>query len=238
MSFTQEDDFAIGDLKEEMGPKWTKIAALIGGGRSGLDIMNRFHSVHRALRSGESKAKHKEHRKWTKEEDQIIQDGLAEHRNKRCKWSIIAKLLGEDRDGNAVKNRAGSKEFLKAAGSAMAAAASEPAILTNDELTDVVPRAAKKVKFTIPPSFVDGGVAGVLNGGPPPLELSLSSPVQHADYDGETETMLELPPLPELVFSSPAPHADIDSFDFTVSNVDFDENDDTVVVCQYLSEDV
>jgi hypothetical protein len=126
----------------------------------------------------------------------------------------------------------------------MAAAASVPAILTNDESTDVVPRVAKKVKFTIPSSFVDGGVAGVLNGGTNPDVI-----------DGETETMAELPPLPELAFSpvphadidvvmqelpfsSPVPHADIDSFDFTLSNMDFDENDDTVVEYQYLSEAV
>ena len=50
--------------------------------------------------------------------------------------------------------------------------------------------------------------------------------------------MLEMPPLPELAFSSPVPHADIDSFDFTLSNMDFDENDDTVVEYQYLSEAV
>ena len=68
---------------------------------------------------------------------------------------------------------------MAAAASAMAAAASAvpskmdpppssnaivPAIPTNNESTDVVPRAAKKVKFTIPRPGVDGGVAGVLNG--------------------------------------------------------------------------
>ena len=36
-SFTKEEDFMIGDLEEELGPKWTKIAELIGGGRSGKD---------------------------------------------------------------------------------------------------------------------------------------------------------------------------------------------------------
>jgi BRCT domain type II-containing protein len=75
---------------------------------------------------------------------------------------------------------------MAAAGSAMAAAASalaaaesaaaskpDPppssnaivtAISTNNESTDVVPHAAKKVKFTIPKPGVNGGVAGVLNG--------------------------------------------------------------------------
>ena len=215
---------------------------LVPGGRSGADIMNRFFSVHRARPSGESSAKYKEHRKWTADEDAIIRNGIAEHGNKFAK---IARLLGEDRDGDAVKTRFRSPAFLKAAtGSAMAAAASVPAILTNDESTDVVPRVAKKVKFTIPSSFVDGGVAGVLNGGTNPDVI-----------DGETETMAELPPLPELAFSpvphadidvvmqelpfsSPVPHADIDSFDFTLSNMDFDENDDTVVEYQYLSEAV
>ena len=206
------------------GQVWEEIALLVPGGRSGADIMNRFFSVHRARPSGESSAKYKEHRKWTADEDAIIQNGIAEHGNKFAK---IARLLGEDRDGDAVKTRFRSPAFLKAAtGSAMAAAASVPAILTNDESTDVVPRVAKRVKFTIPSSFVDGGVAGVLNGGTNPDVI-----------DGETETMAELPPLPELAFS-PVPHADIDSFDFTLSNMDFDENDDTVVEYQYLSEAV
>ena len=79
----------------------------------------------------------------------------------------------------SVASMAAAGSAMAAARSAMAAAASAvpskmdpppssnsivPAIPTNNESTDAVPRAAKKVKFTIPRPGVDGGVAGVLNG--------------------------------------------------------------------------
>jgi hypothetical protein len=205
----------IGELEGEMGSKWGEIALLVPGERSGQEIANRFRSVHRVRLSGESSAKYKKHRDWTKEEDQIIRDGIAEPGNKWGKWKIIAELLGDDRDVKSVMSRVNSKAFKKAAAASV-----------SDESTVVVPRAAKKVKVAIPPTCVDGGVAGVLNGGPPPLELSLSSPVPHAGVAG----VLNGGPSPlELSLSSPVPHADIDSFAFTISNVDFDENDDTVV---------
>ena len=220
--YTEEEDFTIEDLVEEKGRKWKEIA-LAFPGRSEKDIMNRYHSPHRRRRSCESNAKHKEHRKWTAAEDQTIRDGIVKHGRM---FTEIAKLLGEDRDGAAVKNRANSAPFLRAAtGSDMAAAASVPATLTNDESMVVVTRAAKKVKFTIPPSFVDGevaaaasvppptcvdgGVTGVLNDGSPPLELSLSYRNLHAEYD---------------------------SFVFKLSDVDIDEYDDTIT--EYLSEAV
>jgi hypothetical protein len=213
--FTEEDDLLIGELEGEMGSKWGEIALLVPGERSGQEIANRFRSVHRVRLSGESSAKYKKHRDWTKEEDQIIRDGIAEPGNKWGKWKIIAELLGDDRDVKSVMSRVNSKAFKKAAAASV-----------SDESTVVVPRAAKKVKVAIPPTCVDGGVAGVLNGGPPPLELSLSSPVPHAGVAG----VLNGGPSPlELSLSSPVPHADIDSFAFTISNVDFDENDDTVV---------
>ena len=227
--YTEEEDFTIEDLVEEKGRKWNEIAMAFPG-RSGQDIAARYRSPHRRRRSGESNAKQKEHRKWTSAEDAIIRNGIAEHKKNPIsnygKWANIAKLLGEDRDGDAVCNRAKSAPFLRAAtGSDMAAAASVPATLTNDESTVVVTRAAKKVKFTIPPSFVDGEVAaaasvppptcvdgevtGVLNDGSPPLELSLSYRNLHAEYD---------------------------SFVFKLSDVDIDEYDDTIT--EYLSEAV
>ena len=216
--FTKEEDLLIEELVEERGEKWQDIAEAFPG-RSAKDIRNRYHSVHRVRRSGESKAKRKQNTKWTAEEDAIIREGFAEHGNKYGKWTIIANLLGEDRDSTAVKNRAKSTAFKKAAaGSAMAAAASVPATLTNDESTVVVPRAPKKVKVAIPPTCVDGGVAA-----------AASVPATLTNDESTDVVMQELPPLPELAFSSPVPHADIDSFDFSLSKVDFDENDDTVV---------
>ena len=221
--YTEEEDFTIEDLVEEKGRKWKEIA-LAFPGRSEQDIMSRYRSPHRRRRSCESNAKHKEHRKWTAAEDQIIRDGIVKHGRK---FKEIAKLLGEDRDRICVRDRAKSAPFLRAAtGSDIAAAASVPATLTNDESTVVVTRSAKKVKFTIPPSFVDGevaaaasvppptscvdgGVTGVLNDGSPPLELSLSYRNLHAEYD---------------------------SFVFKLSDVDIDEYDDTIT--EYLSEAV
>ena len=94
--FTEEEDLLIEELVEERGKKWQEIAEAFPG-RSGQDINNRYHSAHRVRRSGESSAKYKKTRAWTKEEDQIIRDGFAEHGNKFGKWTIIANLLGEDR---------------------------------------------------------------------------------------------------------------------------------------------
>jgi len=197
--FTEEEDLLIEDLVEERGEKWKEIAEASFPGRSGMDIRARYYSVHRVRRSGESKAKRKQSTKWTAEEDAIIRGGIAEHGNK---WANIANLLGEHRNRDDVRNRAKSKAFLKA-----------DATLTNDESTVVVPRAPKKVKVAIPPTCVDGGVAAA----------ALTN-------DESTDVVMqELPPLPELAFFSPIPHADIDSFDFSLSKMDFDENDDTVV---------
>ena len=209
--FTEEEDLLIEDLVEERGEKWKEIAEASFPGRSGMDIRARYYSVHRVRRSGESKAKRKQNTKWTAEEDAIIRGGIAEHKRNAIsdygKWTNIANLLGEHRDGDAVKRRAKSTAFLKA-----------DAALTNDESTVVVPRAPKKVKVAIQPTCVDGGVAAAAS-----VPAILTND-QSTDVD-----MLELPPLPELAFSSPVPHADIDSFDFSLSKMDFDENDDTVV---------
>jgi len=202
--FTEEEDLLIEDLVEERGEKWKEIAEASFPGRSGMDIRARYYSVHRVRRSGESKAKRKQHPKWLPEEDAIIREGIAEHGSK---WANIANLLGEHRNRDDVRNRAKSKAFLKA-----------DATLTNDESTVVVPRAPKKVKVAIPPTCVDGGVAA-----------AASVPATLTNDESTDVVMQELPPLPELAFFSPIPHADIDSFDFSLSKVDFDENDDTVV---------
>ena len=208
--FTEEEDLLIEELVEERGEKWKEIAEAFPG-RSGQEIRARYHSVHRVRRSGESKAKRKQHPKWLPEEDAIIREGIAEHERNAIsdvgKWANIANLLGEHRNRDDVRNRAKSKAFLKA-----------DATLTNDESTVVVPRAPKKVKVAIPPTCVDGGVAA-----------AASVPATLTNDESTDVVMQELPPLPELAFFSPIPHADIDSFDFSLSKVDFDENDDTVV---------
>jgi hypothetical protein len=109
--YTEEEDFTIEDLVEEKGRKWKEIA-LAFPGRSGQDIEARYRSPHRRRRSCESNAKHKEHRKWTAAEDQIIRDGIVNHGKK---FKEIAKLLGEDRDRICVRDRANSAPFLRAA---------------------------------------------------------------------------------------------------------------------------